>query len=128
MYFIEKTAAKVNLSEEISKYIPNFPIETNNELRKVLTPKPYDMFISESKDLKDFYSVTANVDIANILGTDTTKQANPVIVNKNNPERFLEAAYQAVRNFEKLPNYKELVNPHVGFWKFISNLIRNTKS
>ncbi len=123
LYFLEKTNAGTVLSEDIGKYISNFSSEHVAAVREALAGVPYDLFVSASKDMKDFYNVSANVKVENIIGSDTSKQAKIVILNKNKPERFPNAAIEAMLNFEKLPNYEELITRKFGFWDFLSNLI-----
>ena len=85
--------------------------ESVETLRKMISKKPYDLYISRTRNMRDFYSVDANVDFANVIGADEAKRGRPSLVYAGRLERFVSAADEAMKSFEKLPDYAKLTKP-----------------
>lgn len=90
------------------------------ELENMIFEKPYDLFISRARNMRGFYAVDANTDFANVISADEAKKGSPSLVYAGRLERFISAADEAMRSFEKARDYNELTKTR-GFFEIIWN-------
>ena len=121
--FIDYQKTGNTISTNIKKYIPNLADKDLQVTVAEIYRKPYDVFISKSKDLNGFYEVIANVKPENVLHKGIHHHTiTPVLLNENNPDRLFNTVAEAMKKYEKSPDYKKDITPDnifVMLYKFI---------
>ncbi len=122
LLFIEKQVKGNIVSHEIQKYIPNLNDSDRAEAMRLIADKPYDIFIRKSDDVDGFYEVNANAKIENVLQKKQNHIASPVLLNGNNPDRLFSSVAEAMKKYEKIPQYKNDTKPE-GFLTSVFNML-----
>ena len=110
-----------DLKEVVMPKIDGFILSS---MKKIIDKRPYDLYISESKDISGYYAVDANVDFANIIGNDIAKQGKTSVVYFERLERFISASREACESFEQAKDYKELIKRKSLIKMFLKNLFK----
>ena len=128
VFYVDVQPVATNISEKINQYIPNFPAEVLAKIKDAIAPKPYDLFISRTHGADGFYEVSANTNYRNILSGDKSKKSKSSAVFEKKLERFSDAAIEAMFNFERLPEYKEILRAENSFWNVIKKLFKKKEN
>lgn len=110
-------------TENLRKTLTSNLYDSIKEMEILIQDKPYDLFISRSKGLTEFYQVDANTKFENVLSEDKSLRGRSSMVYEHRLDRFPTAAAEAMRSFEQVAGYKELTKPE-SFFKTVLNLIR----
>ncbi len=105
-------------SDEVASYLNEVMSEKSNKVIDMVALKPYDVFISKSRQVEGFYEVNANVRAENLPNT----QAKPTFIFFNKPERIIDAIKEAMHKYEITPNYSIDTKPD-NFFKILFKLI-----
>lgn len=79
-----------------------------DELRTMISDKPYDLFIERSQNMRGFYEINANVNYENIVNDNMAKKGRPSVIYEERLERVIPAADEAMKSFENTPDYKKM--------------------
>ncbi len=80
-----------------------------DELKALIADRPYDLYIERSQNMKGFYEINANVSYENVMNGDFAKKGRPSVVYGERLERIISAANEAMKSFERAPEYKKLI-------------------
>ena len=104
--FLFLKIAKENIvSSDVENHLSFLNKEDLDIVRKKISSKPYDLYISKSDDLEGFYELNANAKLENILYKRSIRELDPVILNERKSENLYSASNQAMRKYEQSDNY-----------------------